>query len=106
MSKPSVHLILCNSYRPTGEPKGTCFRKGDGLLQYIEEECVERGMDALVTSTGCLKLCEKGPIIVVYPQAWWYGEVDEDKVDEILDAVEEGIPCEGLLYPVEEAVCA
>ncbi|WFB34552.1 (2Fe-2S) ferredoxin domain-containing protein [Kiritimatiellota bacterium B12222] len=106
MSKPSVHIILCNSFRQTGEPKGTCFRKGDGLLQYIEEESVDRGMDTLVTSTGCLKLCEKGPILVVYPHAWWYGDVDEEKIDDILDAIEAGEPCEGLIYDVEEAVPA
>jgi (2Fe-2S) ferredoxin len=104
MSKPSVHFLLCNSFRQTGEPQGTCYRKGDGLLQYIEEECVDREIDALITSTGCLKICEKGPVLVVYPQAWWYGDVDEEKIDEILDAVEDGEPCEGLLYETEEAM--
>jgi (2Fe-2S) ferredoxin len=85
----------------TGEPQGTCHRKGDGLLQYVEEEIVDRGLDALVTSTGCLKICEKGPVLVVYPLGWWYGEVTEEKIDEILDGLESGTPAEGLLYETE-----
>jgi (2Fe-2S) ferredoxin len=27
---------------------------------------------------------------VIYPQNWWYGEVDEDKIEAIMDALEEG----------------
>jgi hypothetical protein len=26
----------------------------------------------MVSSTGCLKLCEKGPVVLVYPQGYWY----------------------------------
>jgi (2Fe-2S) ferredoxin len=35
--------------------------------------------------------------MVVYPQGWWYAEVDEDRLDEILDAMEEGNPAEEYL---------
>jgi (2Fe-2S) ferredoxin len=44
----------------------------------------------MVSNTGCLKMCDKGPILVVYPEGWWYGKVTEDTVDEILDALAEG----------------
>lgn len=68
------------------------------LISYLEEELEGRGMNGIVSSTGCLKLCEEGPIMVVYPQAYWYGKVtDEVVVDEILDALEEGKPAEGYL---------
>ena len=103
MAKPTYHIFLCSSYRTAGERQGVCFRKGDGLLQYIEEEVIDRGLDALVTSTGCVKMCEKGPVMIVYPQGWWYGEVDEEKIDEILDGIEDGEPCDGLLYEDELA---
>ena len=35
--------------------------------------------------------------MVIYPQGYWYGEVTEDKIDEILDALEEGGAAEDYL---------
>ena len=35
--------------------------------------------------------------MVIYPQAWWYGGLNEDAVDAVLDALEEGEPCEDYL---------
>jgi (2Fe-2S) ferredoxin len=98
MHKPDHHIFVCNSFRVGGDPQGTCNRKGaTGLLQYLEEEIIDRGLNAMVSSTGCLKMCEKGPVMVVYPDASWYGEVSQEKIDEILDALEEGAPAESLL---------
>ena len=92
MKKPSYHLFVCNSFRINGEPKGTCNRKGGGLLQYLEEEILDRGIDALITSTGCMKECEKGPLLIVHSEipkvSGWYGKVDEGAIDIILDALE------------------
>ena len=91
MNKPKYHIFVCNSFRLTGEPQGICNKKGaPGLLQYLEEEIIDRGIDAMVSSTGCLKQCEKGPVMLIYPDNYWYGEVTEEIVDEILDALEEG----------------
>ena len=98
MQKPEYHIFVCNSFRVGGDPQGVCNRKDAvNLLQTLENEIVDRGLDAMVSSTGCLKLCEKGPIVVVYPQGWWYTEVDEGKLDQILDALEEGEPVEEFL---------
>lgn len=89
--KPTHHIFLCQSYRAGGEPKGLCNKQASGLLPYIEEEVLDRGIDVLLTATGCLKQCEEGPVMVIYPQGHWYGGVDsEEKVDEILDALEDG----------------
>ena len=91
MRKPEYHIFVCNSFRLAGEPQGVCNKKGAaGLLQYIEEEILDRGMDAMVSSAGCFKVCEKGPVMIIHPQNYWYGEVTEGSVDEILDALEEG----------------
>jgi (2Fe-2S) ferredoxin len=92
MEKPTHHVLLCASFRVAGDPKGICHKKGStGLLQYIEEEVLDRGLDVLLSTTGCLKQCEKGPVMVVYPQNTWYGGVESEAViDEILDAIENG----------------
>jgi len=91
MQKPKYHLFLCNSFRVNGDPQGSCNRKGaPELLQYLQAEISDRGIDAIVSTTSCLNVCEKGPILVVYPNEWWYYEITEEKVDQILDALESG----------------
>lgn len=98
MEKPEFHILVCNSFRVSGEPQGVCNKKeARNLLQYLEGEIIDRGLNAMVSSTGCLKACEHGPVMIVYPQGWWYGKVNEDKLDQILDALEEKNPVPELL---------
>ena len=100
MQKPTHHILVCASFRVGGESKGMCHKKdAAALLPYLETELSDRGMDdVVVSSTGCLKLCEEGPILVIYPQGYWYRNVSgENVIDEILDALEEGKPAEGHL---------
>jgi (2Fe-2S) ferredoxin len=97
MKKPEHHVFVCGSFRVSGEPQGVCNKKGSmHLLQYLESELSDRGMGGvMVSSTGCLKVCDRGPAMVVYPENWWYGRVEtEEAIDEIIDALEEGKPCE------------
>ena len=56
------------------EPKGKCIKKNaPDLLGYLESELADRGLDnVMVSTTGCLKLCDKGPVVVVYPEGYWY----------------------------------
>jgi len=90
MQKPTYHLLVCNSFRLSGDPQGVCNKKGaPNLLQYLEDEIVDRGIDAQVSSTGCLKVCDRGPAMVVYPQGTWYGNLNEEALDAILDALED-----------------
>lgn len=94
MNTPAYHFLVCASFRVSGEPQGICYKKGAiDLLQYLENEILDRDLDAQISSTGCLKQCEKGPVMVLYPEGVWYGELNEDKLDDILDALEEGEIC-------------
>ena len=93
MEKLNHHILVCASFRPNGDPKGKCHRKNSHeFLPYIENEILDRGLDNVhVSSTCCLKMCEEGPVMVVYPQNTWYGHVESEAViDEILDALEAG----------------
>jgi (2Fe-2S) ferredoxin len=91
MHKPKYHFFLCNSFRVNGDPQGSCNRKGaPDLLQYLQSEIADRGLDAIVSTTSCLNVCEKGPILVIYPDEWWYFDLTEEKVDQILDALATG----------------
>ena len=56
------------------------------------------------TSPGCLDQCEKGPTVVVYPEAVWYGRVTEADVNEIIEQhIIGGTPVARLLMPEGEA---
>jgi (2Fe-2S) ferredoxin len=78
-----------------GTPQGVCAKSGSGaLMQYLEEELSNRGLgDVAVSSTGCLKVCDRGPGVVVYPENWWFGHIDsEEAIDEVIDSIEKGSP--------------
>ncbi|TVR11346.1 MAG: (2Fe-2S) ferredoxin domain-containing protein [Planctomycetota bacterium] len=99
MGTPQHQILVCASFRLSGTPQGICEkRESTDLLQYLEEEIVDRGLDALVCTTGCLKACDKGPVMVVQPSNAWYGHVDEECIDRVLDGLEEGeLPAESRL---------
>jgi (2Fe-2S) ferredoxin len=100
MEKPKHHIFVCASFRAGGDPKGICHKKGSvDYLPYIENEILDRGMtDVIVSSSGCLKGCDSGPVMVVYPDNLWYGNVDgEEAIDSILDAMENGEPAKDYL---------
>ncbi len=100
MKKPKHHILICGSFRATGTPQGICNKKNSlDLLQYMEQELSDRGLtDVIVSSTGCLKACESGPTMVIYPENWWYGKVEsEEAIDEIIDALEKGRTAPGYI---------
>lgn len=99
MKKPDYHILVCNSYRIAGDAQGFCNKNGAlDLIQYISEECADRGLDAVVTTTGCLSVCSQGPIVVVHPNNFWYGKVNgEDEIDSILDSLEDDEAFDDLL---------
>nr|WP_320133781.1 (2Fe-2S) ferredoxin domain-containing protein [uncultured Holophaga sp.] len=99
MEKPEHQILVCCSFRTSGTPQGICHKKGAiDLLGYLENEINGRGLDGIqVTSAGCLKACDRGPVMVIQPENIWYGKVEsEDTIDRILDALEEGTVVEDL----------
>ena len=98
MEKLDYHFFVCCSFRASGEPQGVCYKKGAGdLLAYLEGELTDRGMSAMVSSAGCLKVCDRGPAMVVYPMGDWYGNLSEEAIDAVLDAIENGEKAEDYL---------
>ncbi|MGB3222295.1 MAG: (2Fe-2S) ferredoxin domain-containing protein [Desulforhopalus sp.] len=95
MALPERQVLLCQSFRSKGDPKGICHKQTDGFLQYIEEEILDRGLDMQVVATGCLKQCESGPIMVIQPDNLWFKGIDsEAAIDAVLDGLEDGEPPE------------
>lgn len=101
MIQPKYHVLICTSCRINGQQKGFCYNKGSvGLVERFMEEIEDRGLsgEVVINNTGCFGICDKGPVVVVYPEGIWYGNVTEDDVERIFDEhFENGEPVKGLM---------
>lgn len=95
MKKPERHIFVCTSSRASGQQKGYCHTKdGVAVLARFLEELEERELsgEIMVSNTGCFGLCEQGPVVVIYPDNIWYGNVTPDDVETIMNEhIENGV---------------
>lgn len=101
MARYKRHLFVCENQRPEGHPKGCCAEKHSAALtEKFKAELRKRGLNSQfrINKAGCLDACEFGPVVVVYPDAVWYGGVAPGDVEEIIDAhIIGGAPVERLM---------
>lgn len=93
MIQPKYHVFICTSCRINGTQKGFCYQKGSvDLVQEFMQEIEDREIsgEVVLNNTGCFGICDKGPIVVVYPEGVWYGNVTADDVERIFDEHFEG----------------
>jgi (2Fe-2S) ferredoxin/SAM-dependent methyltransferase len=78
------HVIVCT--QPKAENVTCCAVGGRAVVGALYTELGKQGVadDVLVSTTGCLGACEKGPVMVVYPDAVWYGGLKACDVPEIV----------------------
>lgn len=89
MARFRRHILICENERAEGHPRGCCARKGGGeLTAKFKEELRSRGLSTKfrANKSGCLDACEFGPVVVVYPDAIWYGGVTVEDVLEIIES--------------------
>lgn len=95
------HIFVCTSCRINGQQKGFCYSKGSvALIETLISEINDRDLsgDVMVTNTGCFGICAQGPIVVVYPEGVWYGNVTEEDIEEIVEShIENGKVVERLV---------
>ena len=61
------------------------------------------GGSILRTKVDCLRICEQGPIAVVYPDGIWYRGVTEEVLDRIIDEhLVGGRPVTEYVFAVDE----
>ena len=99
MEKPKHHIFVCASTRLNGTVQGVCHKKDSHeILQTLVEEVSDSELesDVMVSQMGCVGLCSMGPVVMIYPQSTWYGNVTPDDIEEIMDALEEGETVERL----------
>jgi len=104
MEKYRRHFLVCITNRPPFAQE-SCGPKGSvDVLKKLQKGLDRKKLRELygvaATGTTCLGMCEHGPNVVVYPDNVWYGGVQVDDVDELVDRHGiEGQPVERLLHP-------
>jgi (2Fe-2S) ferredoxin/SAM-dependent methyltransferase len=79
------HLLVCTQEKPDGVP-ACSVKGGPALLEAFRARIEAMGASdqVLVTSCGCLGICERGPNVVVHPEGRWHTSVGPDDVEPIL----------------------
>jgi len=80
LEKINWHLLVC-------EHK-TCLKQGGrSVAKELKRALKDNNLQkqVLVTKVDCLDQCGCGPIVVVYPDGVWYGEVAEECAREIIE---------------------
>jgi (2Fe-2S) ferredoxin len=100
MSYYRHHLFFCCNQR---EADAVCCNAHDagGMRDYAKSRIKALGLAGpgavRVNSAGCLDRCDRGPVLVVYPQEVWYTYVDRADIDEIIEQhLRNGKPVERL----------
>jgi len=87
LAKFHKHILVCTHERAPGNSRGCCKHSlSEDVLLAFKQQIIEMGLQRKVRAnqSGCLDQCSKGPVVVVYPDAVWYGGVRPEHVSEIM----------------------
>ena len=75
---PEKHVAVCTNQ--------TCAADGaPGVLERLRQAARDSDhCDARITRSSCLGRCGEGPMVAVYPDGVWYGDVADDDADRIV----------------------
>jgi (2Fe-2S) ferredoxin len=79
------HIFLCCEQT---KPKCCDLERGAAAWEYLKRRLKELNLSdkggVLRTKANCLRICEGGPIAVVYPEGAWYRGCDPPALERII----------------------
>src|SRR6056297_358917 len=77
---PQKHVAVCTNR--------TCAAEGaPEVLERLRQAARDSDQcDARITRTSCLGRCGEGPMVAVYPDGVWYGDLDAADADSIVSS--------------------
>lgn len=88
------HVLICIG------PDCVSEKQGQDAWTRLKKRSAEhngtKGCEPIYRSkVGCLRVCEDGPVGVVYPDGTWYGGLTPDVIDRVMDEhIRKGKPVE------------
>jgi (2Fe-2S) ferredoxin len=81
IEKSKRHMILCGG--------SSCCQGsiGDEVWEYLKKRTRELGEEKIFISRSraiCLRICQQGPVAVVYPEGIWYARLDVSNCERVI----------------------
>jgi len=77
---PEKHVAVCTNQTCAADGAATVLER---LRQATRDS---EASDARITRSSCLGRCGEGPMVAVYPDGVWYGDVDGDDAERIVSS--------------------
>ena len=97
----SRHILLCaDQTNPKCAPRDLTLEAWRSLKDRLSEMGLAHGDGCVYrTKVNCLRVCEMGPIAVVYPDGTWYHSASGEVLERILvEHVRDGNPVEEYIF--------